>query len=113
MSRFKTGIPVDVAAVKKALPGNSYIHGVHLNADASAVVVEWENDQFKTGYTFATSFPLETLLARSLPPGVTHLPGVEKPEAGGNLAKNPPAKVEAVDVPAKASKNRRSENTPG
>ena len=64
--------------------------------------MDWEHDDFRTGYTFATDFPLATLQARSVPPGVAF---AGKPaETGGNFMKNVTESVEPVDLPKKSRK---------
>lgn len=105
MSRFKTIIPVPVAEVKAALPGNAYFHGIKLNDAKDAVVIEWEHDDFKTGYTFAVDFPLATLQARGVPDGVK-FSGKPAPtaESEGNLRKNVAESAVGVDSPKKSRK---------
>lgn len=58
MSKFKTSIKVDVAAVLAALPPYTYVHGVTFDRESSSVQVEWENDNLRTPHTFATEIDL-------------------------------------------------------
>lgn len=51
MSKFTTTIPVDVQAVKDSLPKQSHIHRTHISADGHSLVLEWENDEWRTPYT--------------------------------------------------------------
>lgn len=77
MSKFKTSIPVDLDAIKKALPARSFINSVEFDGDR--VSVQWENDDFKTPYTF----PVEWQDLSAIPAGVCDLknaPAAPKPE---------------------------------
>ena len=71
MSKFKTVIPVDVAAIVGLLPKNSFVEAVTFDKDAGAVCVTWDNDRLKTPYSFAFDFPAENLKAQRIPEGVT------------------------------------------
>lgn len=64
MSRFKTSIPVDVAAVIKLLPARSYVEAVTLSADRASVELVWGCDDLVTPYTFPVECSVADLQAR-------------------------------------------------
>lgn len=81
MSKFKTSIPVDVEAIKNGLPARSFVHGVAF--DGQSVTVEWENDHFKTPYTFSVDWPdLNKVPAgvRDITPGAPCEPAKKAPD---------------------------------
>jgi hypothetical protein len=86
MSKFKTSIPVDLAAIKNALPPRSFVSGVHF--DGERVTLEWENDDYKTPYTV----PVEWSDLNSIPAGV------KPPQARVAPAKTPEPEVELAPV---------------
>jgi hypothetical protein len=51
MSKFSTTIPVNVEAVTDSLPKNSFIHGVRIGDDKKSIVIDWEQDDWRTPYT--------------------------------------------------------------
>jgi hypothetical protein len=51
MSKFTTTIPVPVDAVLKMLPPNSFVNTVRIGEDKASLVVEWEQDEWRTPYT--------------------------------------------------------------
>lgn len=75
MSKFKTSIPVEIKAVLDALPPRSFVNGVSLEGET--VVVQWENDDYRTPYTY----PVEWEDPHTVPAGV-------KP-----ISRNPPAQT--------------------
>lgn len=66
MSKFKTSIPVDLDAIKNALPGRSFINSIEFDRERGTVSVLWENDDFKTPYTF----PVDWQDLAKIPAGV-------------------------------------------
>lgn len=51
MSKFTTTIPVSVEAVTGSMPKGSFLNEVKLGDDKKSVVIEWENDDYKTPFT--------------------------------------------------------------
>ena len=81
MSKFKTSIAVDVAAVKELLPEGSFLHGVNWDAKHGTVDLLWEHEKILTGRDFPVEFPAAVLHGQQqLPEGIRVLPGV-KPAA--------------------------------
>lgn len=66
MSKFQTSIPVDLATIKNALPPRSFVNDVVF--DGERVIVNWENDDYQTPYTF----PVEWRDLNQVPAGVRH-----------------------------------------
>lgn len=79
MSKFKTTIPISVAAVLAKLPARSYVEGTKLNEARDGVEVIWGCDDLRTGYTFPVEFPLANLEAGSRPQGVLDYTNVPPP----------------------------------
>lgn len=103
---------MDIAELRKSLPPGAYIHGHRLDVESGQVITEWEHDDFKTGYTFPTSFPLEQLKARGVPQGVVFTGKArgerleaQREETAPNLTKKEPENAEAVAPKSKKSKN--------
>lgn len=71
MSKFKTTVLVDIAAVKAMLPAGASVTAVTLNADLTGVDVLWEHDNFHTPYTF----PVEWQDPGGKPPDVVAVSG--------------------------------------
>lgn len=112
MSQFKTKIPVDVASVLEQLPARSHVNSVDF--DGESVVVNWENDDYQTKFTFATDWqdlrgvPAGVVAARPAIgqvsrqetglPSQARGPGREggaltaKPDAAANVKSNPKSK---------------------
>lgn len=88
MSKFRTAIPVDVAAVKALLPPDSTIERVTYDPAISCVVLDWEHGRLETMLKFNVDFPQELLRAKQVPQGVTVSPKaiVEEPAVVDNSA---------------------------
>lgn len=65
MSKFRTTIPVDIERITKALPARSFVNEVTF--DGENVIVQWENDDYSTAFTYA----VEWSDLAELPAGVT------------------------------------------
>lgn len=70
MSRFITKIPVDIDALTKGVPKNTYIHSAILSEDRKSVDVEWDNPAFTSPVQGAWEFPVKNLQDGTLPDGV-------------------------------------------
>jgi len=72
MSKFFTGIPVDVAAVEKALPEGAFVERIVWNQEAGQVEIHWDHQPFHTGNDMAVEFTAEYLATQGnlLPEGV-------------------------------------------
>lgn len=71
MSAFLTEIPVDIEAVKRLLPKESYIDGVAWNKDTQKVELTWSNRKLHTPYNIPTPFPVQDMHDHRLPKCVT------------------------------------------
>lgn len=104
MSKFVTTIAVDVKGVLQALPARGTPLDVRFNPEASTVEVEWDDDDFETGYTFPVEFPLELLKAGRLPKNVRTRKGYEPKAADPGrsfvLSKAPPQELPGGPVSA-------------
>lgn len=87
MSKFVTVIPVDVHGVLELLPARAVPLDVRFDPEASVVEVEWDDDDFETGFTFPVEFARELLKAKKLPLQVKlrkgHVPGIGSVPAPG------------------------------
>lgn len=97
MSKFHTHIPIDVKAVEQSLPQGSHVNGVHLASDHKSVVVEWENDNLKTSFTFPIEITPETLA------GKAPYPATVKNMAECKRVQNPEVAPTGVSAPQKAA----------
>jgi hypothetical protein len=81
MSKFKTSIAVDVAAITARLPADAYVHGVTWDPEAKQVSVVWETDTIKTGFDFPVEYPVEKLSAAAVPvDGTCETAGTDAPQ---------------------------------
>jgi hypothetical protein len=108
MSKFKTSIPVDVATIKEQLPERSFVNSVTFSGEA--VVIEWENDNFKTPYTFPVEWADPAKIPAGVhdckngpaPKGTAPQPAAQKmhPFVSGQQTSSPsPQKAKAEDAP--------------
>jgi hypothetical protein len=67
MSTFSTAIPVDVEAVKRLLPANSFIEGINWNKDLQQVELVWSNSRLVTPFNTATPFTVQQLHDKEIP----------------------------------------------
>jgi hypothetical protein len=88
MSKFKTHISVDLDTIKQNLPPRSFVNGIRF--DGERVIVEWENDDFRTPYTT----PMEWQDLAKIPAGVLDMKNAPKP-APANSARPVPGRMNA------------------
>jgi hypothetical protein len=67
MSKFNTNIPVDIDAAFAKLPAGSRVVNFSVDHAKKELVVEWEHDQLKTPYSVPIGWPLDALMAGTLP----------------------------------------------
>lgn len=111
MSKFKTTIPVDVAAVKKLLPAGAFFDGVSFDDETNSVEVRWQHDPFKTPFDHAIEFPIEHLQAGEVPSFVKaekRVPAVASPVEPSAEAEptseSTPSEAAVEDVPTAGAK---------
>lgn len=71
MSKFITSIPVDLSALRAAIPAGSWIGKAKLDESGSQITLEWEHDRYNHALSIAVPFHMETLMAFGVPDGVT------------------------------------------
>jgi len=94
MSKFSTRIPVDVEAIRAALPPASSVQSVRLGEDKKSLVVDWESEDWTTPFTVPIEVTPEAL--RGLAAMPTHI-----------TAKTGFKKVQTEDVASKARAVRK------
>lgn len=57
MSKFRTVIPVDIKGLLAKLPAASFVDSISMLPDGSGVAVEWQNDNYRTPYTYPVDCP--------------------------------------------------------
>ena len=85
---------MDVAAVTKLLPKDSYVEGLQWNG--SELELRWSNHRIETPYTFHLELSIEDLQARRLPEGARERAAVP---TGGLARRLPEGARERAAVP--------------
>lgn len=93
MSKFSTTIPVNVEEVIKSLPENSFLHGVRIGDDKKSVVVEWENDNWRTPYTVPVEVQPDALTGKESLPDTVKTPAEFKRVQNEEVAPSAPRKA--------------------
>jgi len=100
MSLFSTKLPVNVQELLDALPPGHHLHGIAYDKQKQEIVVLWETDKFKTGYTFPVDYPFADVLAKRAPKGLKAKKATQTPSNAKNAPTGTPDPKETILPPA-------------
>ena len=100
MSKFFTGIPLEISTIKGLMPKGSITESIKLDLKAERLNIEWENADVRTAYTYPVEVTIEDLRERRWPAGVVNAPPKEPAIVPGPDGKF--AQVTVDEGPAKS-----------
>ena len=93
MSKFVTRIPLAIEQVTAALPLKSIRQAIGLDLKANELRIEWENDDFRTPFTYPVDWPLADLEQKLVPKGVLAVKTAPGPGEAQKLAEASPRRA--------------------
>lgn len=93
MSKFTTTVPTGFNDVLTTLPKGSFFTATRLSDDRKSLIIEWENDDWKTPFTVPVEVAQEALIGKQPLPATVKVPEGFKKVQNGEVAPKPPRKA--------------------